>query len=103
MYAVIKAGGKQYRVAAGDTIKVETMQGDIGQQLKLTDIVSVADGDNVRFGAPFVSGATVMATVVGHGRHDKVTIFKMQRRKHFQKHGGHRQNYTELRIDSIGQ
>lgn len=103
MYAVIKAGGKQYRVAAGDTIKVETMQGDIGQQLKLTDIVSVADGGNVRFGAPFVSGATVMATVVGHGRHDKVTIFKMQRRKHFQKHGGHRQNYTELRIDSIGQ
>lgn len=101
MYAVIKSGGKQYRVAAGDTVKVESVQGDVGQQLKLTDVLTVADGDNVRFGAPFVSGAAVMATVLGHGRHDKVTIFKMRRRKHFQKHGGHRQNYTELRIDSI--
>ena len=101
MYAVIKSGGKQYRVAAGDTVKVESLQGDVGQQLKLTDVLTVTDGDNVRFGAPFVAGAAVMATVVGHGRHDKITIFKMRRRKHFQKHGGHRQNYTELRIDSI--
>lgn len=102
MYAVIKSGGKQYRVAAGDTIKVESMQGDVGQQLKLTDVLSVADGDNVRFGAPFVANATVLATVLSHGRHEKVTVFKMHRRKHFQKHAGHRQNYTELRIDSIG-
>ena len=102
MYAVIKSGGKQYRVAAGDTVKIETVQGDVGQQLKLTDVLTVANGNNVRFGAPFVSGAAVMATVLGHGRHEKVTIFKMRRRKHFQKHGGHRQNYTELRIDSIG-
>ncbi len=102
MYAVIKSGGKQYRVAAGDKIKVESVQGDVGQQLKLTDVLTVADGDNVRFGAPFVSGAAVIATVLAHGRHDKITIFKMRRRKHFQKHGGHRQNYTELRIDSIG-
>lgn len=102
MYAVIKSGGKQYRVAAGDTVKIESVPGDVGQQLKLTDVLTVADGDNLRFGAPFVSGAAVMATILGHGRHDKVTIFKMQRRKHFQKHGGHRQNYTELRIDSIG-
>jgi len=101
MYAVIKSGGKQYRVAAGDTVKVESVQGDVGQQLKLTDVLTVTDGDNVRFGAPFVAGAAVMATVVGHGRHGKITIFKMRRRKHFQKHGGHRQNYTELRIDSI--
>lgn len=102
MYAVIKSGGKQYRVAAGDAVKVESVQGDVGQQIKLTDVLTVADGDNVRFGAPFISGAAVVATVMGHGRHDKVTIFKMQRRKHFQKHAGHRQNYTELRIDSIG-
>ena len=101
MYAVIKSGGKQYRVAAGDTVKIETVQGDVGQQLKLTDVLTIADGDNLRFGAPFVAGAAVMATVLGHGRHDKITIFKMRRRKHFQKHGGHRQNYTELRIDSI--
>ncbi len=102
MYAVIKSGGKQYRVAAGDKIRVESVSGDVGQQLKLTDVLTVADGGNVRFGAPFVSGAAVMATVLAHGRHDKITIFKMRRRKHFQKHGGHRQNYTELRIDSIG-
>ena len=102
MYAVIKSGGKQYRVAEGDTVKIETLQGDVGQQLKLTDVLTIADGDNLRFGAPFVTGAAVMATVLGHGRHDKITIFKMRRRKHFQKHGGHRQNYTELRIDSIG-
>ena len=102
MYAVIKSGGKQYRVAAGDTVKIESLQGDVGQQLKLTDVLTIADGDDLRFGAPFVSGAAVMATVLGHGRHDKITIFKMRRRKHFQKHGGHRQNYTELRIDSIG-
>lgn len=102
MYAVIKSGGKQYRVAAGDRVKVESVAGDIGQQLKLTDVLTVADGDNLKFGAPFVAGAAVMATVLSHGRHDKITIFKMRRRKHFQKHGGHRQNYTELRIDSIG-
>ena len=102
MYAVIKSGGKQYRVAAGDTVKVESVAGDIGQQLKITDVLTVADGDNLKFGAPFVAGAAVMATVLSHGRHDKITIFKMRRRKHFQKHGGHRQNYTELRIDSIG-
>jgi len=102
MYAVIKSGGKQYRVAAGDKVKVESVAGDIGQQLKLTDVLTVADGENLKFGAPFVAGAAVMATVLSHGRHDKITIFKMRRRKHFQKHGGHRQNYTELRIDSIG-
>lgn len=101
MYAVIKSGGKQYRVAAGDTVKVESVAGDIGQQLKLTDVLTVADGDNLKFGAPFIAGAAVMATVLSHGRHEKITIFKMRRRKHFQKHGGHRQNYTELRIDSI--
>ena len=102
MYAVIKSGGKQYRVAAGDKIKVESMQGDVGEQVRLTDVLTVGDGDQVRLGAPFLSGAAVLATVLGHGRHDKVTIFKMRRRKHFQKHAGHRQNYTELRIDCIG-
>jgi large subunit ribosomal protein L21 len=102
VYAVIKSGGKQYRVAAGDKIKVESVPGDVGQQVKLTDVLSVVDGGNVRFGAPVLSDASVLATVLAHGRRDKVTIFKMQRRKHFQKHAGHRQNYTELRIDSIG-
>ena len=76
MYAVIKSGGKQYRVAAGDTVKLESVHGDVGKQVKLTDVLTIADGDNLRFGAPFISGASVMATVLSHGRHDKVTIFR---------------------------
>ncbi len=101
MYAVIKTGGKQYRVAAGDTVKVETLPAAVGAQVTLSDVLAVVDGGNLRAGTPLVAGAAVTATVLSHGRGDKVTIFKMQRRKHFQKHAGHRQNFTELRIDSI--
>lgn len=101
MYAVIKTGGKQYRVAAGDTLKVESLAADVGQQVKLADVLAIVDGDKLTAGAPLIDGAAVTATVLSHGRGDKITIFKMQRRKHFQKHGGHRQNYTELRIDEI--
>lgn len=101
MHAVIKTGGKQYRVAPGDTVKVETLTAEIGQQVTLSEVLAVSNGAEVKVGSPFVAGAAVVATVVGHGRHDKVTIFKMRRRKHFQKHQGHRQNFTELRIDSI--
>ncbi|MGZ8273366.1 MAG: 50S ribosomal protein L21 [Burkholderiaceae bacterium] len=101
MHAVIKTGGKQYRVAPGDTVKVETLAADVGQQVTLSEVLAVNNGTDVKVGSPFVAGAAVVATVVGHGRHDKVTIFKMRRRKHFQKHQGHRQNFTELRIDSI--
>ena len=101
MHAVIKTGGKQYRVAPGDTLKVETLAAEVGQQVTLSEVLTVSDGGEVKVGSPFVAGASVVATVVGHGRHDKVTIFKMKRRKHYQKHQGHRQNFTELRIDSI--
>lgn len=101
MHAVIKTGGKQYRVAPGDTVKVETLAAEVGQQVTLSDVLTVSNGDDVKVGSPFVEGAAVVATVVAHGRHDKVTIFKMKRRKHYQKHQGHRQNFTELRIDSI--
>jgi large subunit ribosomal protein L21 len=101
MFAVIKTGGKQYRVNAGDRVKVESLPGEVGQQVTLSEVLVVGDGGQVRFGAPLVSGASVVATVLAHGRHDKVKIFKMRRRKHFQKHAGHRQNFTELRIDSI--
>lgn len=102
MHAIIKTGGKQYRVAPGETVKVETLAAEVGQQVTLSEVLTVTDGSDVKVGAPFVAGASVVATVVSHGRHDKVTIFKMKRRKHYQKHQGHRQNYTELRIDSIG-
>lgn len=101
MYAIIKTGGKQYRVAAGDTIKVETLNAEVGSQVTLSEVLAVSEGNELKVGAPFVEGASVTATVVSHGRHDKVRIFKMRRRKHSIKSAGHRQNYTELKIDSI--
>jgi large subunit ribosomal protein L21 len=101
MYAVIKTGGKQYRVAAGQAIKVEAIEVEPGSEITFDEVLAVADGDEVRIGTPRLAGVTVKATVVGHGRHPKVTIFKMRRRKHFQKRAGHRQNFTEVRIDTI--
>ena len=102
MYAVIKTGGKQYRVASGQKIKVESIVGDVGAQVILDQVLAVGDGPEVQLGTPLVAGATVKATVLAQGRHPKVRIFKMRRRKHFQKRAGHRQNFTELQIDSIG-
>ena len=101
MYAVIKTGGKQYRVVAGEKIKVEQIPADVGSQITIDQILMVGEGEAVKIGTPVVSGASVTASVVSHGRHDKIKIFKMRRRKHFQKHQGHRQNYTEIRIDAI--
>ena len=101
MYAVIKTGGKQYRVAAGQKIKVEQIPADVGTEITLDQILMVSEGESVKIGTPVVAGATVKATVLSQGRHEKVTIFKMRRRKHYQKHQGHRQNYTELRIEAI--
>jgi len=101
MYAVIKTGGKQYRVAAGDKLKVEKLAGDVGSDVVIDKVLLVADGDKVTVGSPLVNGASVKATVVSHGRHDKVTIFKMRRRKHYRKSQGHRQHYTEIQIQQI--
>jgi large subunit ribosomal protein L21 len=101
MYAVIKTGGKQYRVAPGQKLKVEQMPADVGAEIILDQVLMVGEGESVRLGQPTVAGVAVKATVVGHGRGEKVRIFKMRRRKHYQKHQGHRQNYTELLIDSI--
>ena len=101
MYAVIKTGGKQYRVAAGDKIKVEQIAADEGKEITLDQVLAVGNGDKLTVGAPLVSGATVVAKVVAHGKHDKVRIFKLRRRTHYQKHQGHRQSYTELEIASI--
>ena len=101
MYAVIKTGGKQYRVSAGETLKIETVAGDVGSEIVLDKVLMVADGDKLNVGKPLVDGASVKATIVSHGRGDKIKIFKMRRRKHYQKHQGHRQNFTEIRIDGI--
>ncbi|MDO5086137.1 MAG: 50S ribosomal protein L21 [Comamonadaceae bacterium] len=101
MYAVIKTGGKQYRVAAGEKIKVEQIAADVGQEIVIDQVVAVVDGDTLKVGTPLVSGASVKAKVLAHGKHDKVRIFKMRRRKHYQKRQGHRQPYTELEIGAI--
>ena len=96
MYAVIKTGGKQYKVAAGEKIKVEQIAADVGQEIVFDQVLAVGTGSSIIVGTPLVLGATVTVTVVSHGRGDKVRIFKMRRRKHYQKRQGHRQNYTEL-------
>ena len=101
MYAVIKTGGKQYRVSAGEKLKIEQIPADIGATITFNEVLAVGAGADLVFGAPLVSGAKVDATVVSHGRGDKVTIFKMRRRKHYQRHGGHRQNYTEVFFSTI--
>jgi large subunit ribosomal protein L21 len=101
MYAVVKTGGKQYKVAPGEKLKVEQIPADVGAQVTLDQVLMVGEGESVRVGTPTVAGVAVMATVVAHGRGDKVKIFKMRRRKHYQKHQGHRQGYTELKIESI--
>ena len=101
MYALIKTGGKQYKVAAGEKIKVEQIAADVGQEIVIDQVLAVGDGETLMIGTPLVSGATVTATVLSQGKHDKVRIFKMRRRKHYQKHGGHRQHFTEIEISSI--
>ena len=101
MYAVIKTGGKQYRVVAGEKIKVEQIAADVGQEIVIDQVLAVGTGAELKIGTPLVSGATVTATVLAHGKHDKVRIFKMRRRKHYQKRQGHRQQFTELQIASI--
>ncbi|HET7062147.1 MAG TPA: 50S ribosomal protein L21 [Nitrosospira sp.] len=101
MYAIIKTGGKQYRVENGLRLKIEQIPADIGSELVIDQVLMIADGENVSMGKPILSGAAVKATVLQQGRHDKVRIFKMRRRKHYQKHQGHRQNYTEIQITGI--
>jgi large subunit ribosomal protein L21 len=101
MYAVIKTGGKQYRVAAGEKLKIEQLPAEIGSEIVLDQVLLVADGDNLKMGRPLVTGASVQAKVLAQGRHDKVRIFKLRRRKHYQKHQGHRQNFTEIEITRL--
>ena len=102
MYAVIKTGGKQYKVVAGEKLKIEQIPADVGQEITLDQVLALGAGDSIQFGQPFIAGATITATVLSQGRHDKVKIFKMRRRKHYQKRQGHRQNYTEVLIGAIG-
>lgn len=101
MYAVIKTGGKQYKVAAGDYLRVEKLDGDVGSKVVIDKVLMLADGDDVTIGSPLVAGAKVNATVLSHGKGDKVMIFKFHRRKHYRKTQGHRQSFTEIKIEDI--
>jgi len=101
MYAVIVTGGKQYRVAPGDTLRVEKLDTPAGESIELDRVLMVADGDNIRLGSPYLEGGCVTATVKAHGRGRKVEIIKFRRRKHHMKRQGHRQAYTELEITDV--
>src|SRR3569832_615549 len=98
MYAVIKTGGKQYRVSAGDKLKIEKLEAEIGSEITFDQELMVGDGADIKMGAPMLRGATVTATVLNQARGDKIKIFKMRRRKHYRKSQGHRQYFTEVQI-----
>ena len=101
MYAVIKSGGKQYRVQEGQTLKLEKLEIPTGETIEFDDVLLVANGDDVTVGAPLVDGAKVAAEIVSHGRREKIRIIKFRRRKHHMKRQGHRQWFTEVKITGI--
>ena len=101
MYAVIKTGGKQYRVTSGDKLKIEMLAADVGSEVTFDQVLMVGGDGDMKLGAPLLSGASVKATVLAQGRGDKIRIFKMRRRKHYRKSQGHRQHYTEVQISNI--
>ncbi len=100
MYAVIKTGGKQYRVSEGDVIRVEKLEGDVGSDLELDEVLMLG-GEKVAIGKPVVAGAKVSAKIMSQGKAKKVIVFKMKRRKGYRRKRGHRQPYTELRITGV--
>src|SRR2546425_13322355 len=95
MYAVIKSGGKQYRVQSGAQVRVEALPAEVGAAVAFDEVLLVGEGDNLKIGAPLVSGAKVKGTVVAHGRGEKLKIFKLRRRKHYPKTPGHSQAHTD--------
>ena len=101
MYAIIRTGGKQYQVAAGDTLKVERIQGEVGDTIEINEVLLVADGDDVTIGQPLVDGASVTAKIAEQGRAKKILDFKKKKRKGYQVKNGHRQQYTALTIEEI--
>ena len=101
MYAVIKSGGKQHRVVAGERLKVELLNVEPGQTVTFDDVLMVVNGDSIQIGTPIVAGAKVTAEVLDHGRHDKIRIVNFSRRKHYRRQAGHRQYYTEVKITGI--
>lgn len=101
MYAIIRTGGKQYQVTAGDKLRVEKLQGNVGDTVELSDILMVVDGEDVKIGQPVIEGAKVVAKITDQGKADKVIVFKKKRRKGYKVKRGHRQPYTALTIENI--
>jgi len=101
MYAVVRTGGKQYRLGVGDSVKVEKLSDEVGNIVELSQILMVSDGGEVKVGTPLVTGASVKAEIVGHGRNKKIRVFKMKRRKKYRRTQGHRQAFTQLKITEI--
>jgi large subunit ribosomal protein L21 len=101
MYAVIKTGGKQYKVAEQEILQVEKLPGEAGTTVEIADVLMLVDGENVRVGTPLIEGASVRAEIMSQGRSPKIRIIKFRRRKHYRKQQGHRQAYTEIRITAI--
>ncbi|MCD6388631.1 MAG: 50S ribosomal protein L21 [Desulfobulbaceae bacterium] len=101
MYAIIRTGGKQYQVVAGERLRVEKLNGEVGDSVELSDVLMIADGENVRIGQPVIDGAKVTARIVEQGKEKKVIIFKKKRRKGYRLKKGHRQLYTALEIKEI--
>ena len=101
MYAVVKTGGKQYRVTQDEYLKVEKLEGNEGDTIELDQVLMIADGDKLKIGSPMLDGGKVTATILSHGRGKKVEIMKFRRRKHHQKRTGHRQSYTEIKVTGI--
>ena len=101
MYAIIRTGGKQYQVEAGDRLRVEKLEGEVGATIELDEVLLLVDGESIQIGRPVLEGAKVLATIVEQGRQKKIIVFKMKRRKGYQVKKGHRQFYTALNIDTI--
>ncbi len=101
MYAVVRTGGKQYRLGVGDSVKVEKLPDEVGNIVELSQILMVSDGSEVKVGTPLVTGASVKAEIVGHGRDKKIRVFKMKRRKKYRRTQGHRQAFTQLKVTEI--
>lgn len=101
MYAIVRTGGKQYQVEAGDTLRVEKLQGEVGDTVELSEVLLVVDGEMVKIGQPMVDGAKVIAKIVEQGRHKKIIVFKKKRRQGYQVKKGHRQMYTALTVETI--
>ena len=101
MYAVIKTGGKQHKVAEGEILKVEKLKASEGEPVDITDVLLIEKDGEVTLGSPFIEGVKVTAKILRHGKEDKVTIIKMKRRKDYRKKQGHRQNYSEIQIEQI--